>query len=106
MDSFSQAIGNLLLVHARVRALDRNALSERRRVQRAEQMRALRRSADALVTKTFSDLSEAGKASAAELDAAAGELERDLRAQKTAVQLLDAVGSGLSVIARLLALLV
>ena len=105
MDSFAETIGRLLMIHARVKAIDRDALSEKRKVQRAKQMRDLRRSADALVTKTFADLSDDAKASAEELNAAAKELEDDLAAQKTAVKILDAVGSALGAITKLVGLL-
>ena len=105
MDSFAETIGRLLLIHARVKAIDRDALSEKRKVQRAKQMRELRKNADALVTTTFAELSEEAKASAEELNAAANDLENDVIAQQTAVKVLDTVGSALGGITKLVGLL-
>jgi hypothetical protein len=105
MDSFAEVIGHLLITHARVRALDRGALSDKRKAQRAVQMRALRKNADKLVTQTFADLAEQARDHAVALEAASKRLAQDLKAQKTAVQVLDTVGSALTVITRLISLL-
>lgn len=104
MDNFEQVIGRLFVAHARLRAIDRNVLSEKRRKERAVQMGALRRSTDQLVLVQFGQLAAAAKASALELDSATQDLATALGGIKTAIATLDAIGAALGTITSLVKL--
>jgi hypothetical protein len=104
MDNFEQVIGRLFVAHARLKAIDRKVLSEKRRKERAEQMGALRRSIDQLVLVQFGQLAAAGQASALDLDRATLDLATALNGIKKAIGTLDAIGAALGTITSLVKL--
>jgi hypothetical protein len=104
MDSFAETIGNILLAHARVKALNRNALSDTRKRQRAKQLATLRQSANRLMTINYSELSESAQASAKNLDNAARDLRESLEGIKDTLGVLNVVAAALQVISNLVGL--
>ncbi len=105
MDNFATTIGHLMLAHARVKGLDRNALSDKRKAERAQRMAELRRAVNQLMLIQFSELNAAAKANAEELEAGTLAMAEAVEKAKTAIAVLDAVGSALGAITQLVGLI-
>lgn len=105
MDNFATTIGNLMLAHARVKALDRNALSDKRKAERAQRMAELRRNVNQLMLIQFGELNAAAKANAEQLEAGTQAMAKAVEKAKTAIAVLDAVGSALGAITSLVGLI-
>lgn len=105
MDNFAATIGHLMLAHARIKALDRNALSDKRKTERAEHMAEIRRDVNQLMLIQFGELSAAAKGNAAELEAGAIAMAQSVAKAKTAIAVLDAVGSALGALTNLVGLI-
>ena len=104
MDSFATTIGNLFLAHARVKAIDRDALTQAQKEQRSRLMTQLRNAATILTSTEFASLSADAKASAEELDAGAQKLADDLKQIQDALKVLDLVSSAIGSLASLVKL--
>jgi hypothetical protein len=104
MENFATTIGNILLAHARVKAIDRTAISDTRKAERSRQMSELRRAANALLKTQYTSLSDAAKRNAEDLEAATIELNRALAGIVRAIAVLDAVGAAIGAITNLVGL--
>ena len=104
MNSFTQTLADLEVAYARIAAIDRDALSEERRRERANAMRQVRRAINRIDVAVFSSLSEQAKKSAEELEAAAAKLKSDLANVRGAVAAINLVAGTIQAIASLLTL--
>lgn len=105
MENFAIAIGNILIAHARVKALNPTPLSDTRKAERSRQMSVLRSAANALLRTQYTSLSDAAKRNAEDLEAATVQLNKTLAGITTAIAILDAVGATIGAITELTGLI-
>lgn len=105
MPDFAEAIGNIFIVHARIEAIDRKALTKTLKKQRAKQMADLQHAANSLMLTEYATLSEAAKISAKELKSASSELKSGLDGITDPIEVLNVVGATIGTIANLVSLI-
>lgn len=105
MENFEQVLGRLMLAHAELKAVSPKVLSDARKLQRSEQLTALRGAIAKLLKVRYGQLSASAKANAQELETATDALTKALDSARTTVQIIEAISSFLRMAINLIALL-